>query len=457
MTAEDMSAEALHRLTEVNFDGLVGPTHNFAGLSFGNVASSVHSNQVSYPKDAALQGLEKMQALFEMGLPQGLLLPHPRPHIPFLRRLGFAGTDAQVIETAAQENPQLLINCSSASNMWAANAATISPSPDTFDGNTHITPANLSSMLHRSIEHDFTGAMLKRIFQDEQAFTHHQALPSTAFFGDEGAANHTRLCSDYTHQGLEIFVYGQAIDQADVRPQKFPARQTLAASQAIARLHNLKPESCLFIQQNPEVIDQGVFHNDVISVGHKNLLLTHELAFVDQAITIDLIKTTFTQICGDQLCIIEVPESIIDTATAIKTYLFNSQLVDRSQGGYCLIAPQECQNEPQVAQYLNQLVNAEDNPLNEVRYFDLKQSMSNGGGPACLRLRVWLSEVQITQLGGKVMLNKSKLSTLNQWIHHYYPDELRLDDLYNPATYKNTLEALKVLEQLLGLPGLYDS
>ena len=24
---------------EVNFDGLVGPTHNYAGLSYGNVAS----------------------------------------------------------------------------------------------------------------------------------------------------------------------------------------------------------------------------------------------------------------------------------------------------------------------------------------------------------------------------------------------------------------------------------
>jgi len=137
---------------EVNFDGLIGSTHNYGGLSDGNLASSRHAGKTAYPKKAALQGLDKMRHLHDRGLWQGVLPPHQRPFLPAIRSLGYAGNDKQVFEKVWKDDPQLARNMMSASSMWAANAATVSPSSDTQDRIMHLTPANLSTMLHRSIE-----------------------------------------------------------------------------------------------------------------------------------------------------------------------------------------------------------------------------------------------------------------------------------------------------------------
>ncbi|MGL4748830.1 MAG: N-succinylarginine dihydrolase, partial [Shewanella sp.] len=265
---------------EANFDGLVGPTHNYAGLSFGNVASLNNAALVSNPKAAAKQGLQKAKALADLGMIQGILAPQERPDLNTLRRIGFSGSDAEVLRQAAKTAPALLNACCSASSMWTANAATVSPSADTRDGKLHFTPANLVDKLHRSIEPITTGRILTATFNDPHYFHHHNHLPEHNSFGDEGAANHTRLCQEYGHAGVELFVYGQeATNPHAPKPLKFPARQTLEASMAIARLHQLEAENCVFIQQNPDVIDQGVFHNDVIAVGNQNVLFYHEQAF----------------------------------------------------------------------------------------------------------------------------------------------------------------------------------
>jgi succinylarginine dihydrolase len=87
---------------EANFDGLVGPTHNYAGLSIGNVASLNNAKNTSNPKQAAKQGLQKMKSLSELGLVQGVLAPQERPDVYTLRRLGFTGTDSEVISKAAK-------------------------------------------------------------------------------------------------------------------------------------------------------------------------------------------------------------------------------------------------------------------------------------------------------------------------------------------------------------------
>src|SRR5439155_14630490 len=135
---------------ELNFDGLVGPSHNYGGLSFGNVASSQHEGESSNPRQAALQGLGKMRALYELGVPQGLFPPHMRPELSLARRLGFRGDDAQVLRDLGREMPLLLAACYSASSMWTANAATVSPSADSADGRVHFTTANLQNRIHRS-------------------------------------------------------------------------------------------------------------------------------------------------------------------------------------------------------------------------------------------------------------------------------------------------------------------
>src|SRR5208337_2119308 len=153
------------------------------------------------------------------------------------------------------ENPLLLAACYSSSSMWAANAATVSPSADTADARVHFTPGNLVSQFHRSIEAEFTAAVFKLLFKDERVFAHHPPLPSSLHFSDEGAANHTRLCGKHGQPGTEIFAYGRAaFDPSERGPAHFPARQTLEASQAIARLHQVESAGTVFARQNPEAI-----------------------------------------------------------------------------------------------------------------------------------------------------------------------------------------------------------
>lgn len=438
------------RAVEANFDGLVGPTHNYAGLSFGNVASSKSAAKASNPREAALQGLAKMKALHDLGLTQGVLAPQERPDVHTLRRLGFSGTDAAVLQSARAEEPKLLAACCSASSMWSANAATVSPSADTADGKVHFTPANLVNKFHRSIEHRVTGRLLHATFNDDRHFSHHQALPSIEHFGDEGAANHTRFCHDYGEPGVEFFVYGRhAFDSAKPSPQRYPARQTFEASQAVARLHGLSKDRVVFAQQNPKVIDKGVFHNDVIAVGNRDLLFCHEEAFLRQADVLHQLRSALDQ----QLQVIEVPADRLSLDEAIRSYLFNSQLLSVN-GKTLLVIPDECRQIPNVWTFLQELRDG-DAPIDDLQVFDLTQSMSNGGGPACLRLRVVLTEAERAACNPKTLMSNALYTELCEWVQTHYRDKLLEADLADPNLLVESRIALDRLTQILGLGSIY--
>ena len=438
--------------SEVNFDGLVGPTHNYAGLSYGNVASKSNANKASDPKKAALQGLEKMFTLSQMGLHQGVLAPNARPDLATLRALGFSGSDAHVISHAAKSAPQFLKACYSASSMWTANAATVSPSSDSGDGKVHFTPANLNNKIHRAIEAKTTSRILKATFADDSVFTHHAPLPQHPLFGDEGAANYTRLADSYGHSGLALFVYGEDMN-SQVKPQVFPARQTRQASEAIARSHLLDPAQTLYIQQNPEVIDQGVFHNDVIAIGNENVFLFHQQAFYQQKKVIAKIRQYYT---GNRpLHLIEVSNDDLTVADAVNSYIFNSQLISLPSGGMALIAPSECQTIDSVERYLAALCQA-SNPINEVIYLDLKQSMQNGGGPACLRLRVALSQQELNAVNQNCLMTEALYKTLTNWVNKHYRDRLIEADLADPSLLVESQQALDELTQILQLGSVYE-
>ena len=437
---------------EVNFDGLVGPTHNYAGLSFGNVASKSNANKLANPKKAALQGLEKMHLLSQIGLHQGVLAPNARPDLTALRAMGFSGTDKHIITQAAKQAPQFLKACYSASSMWTANAATTSPSCDTADGKVHFTPANLNNKIHRAIEAKTTSRILKSTFTDSDLFKHHNPLPQHTLFGDEGAANYTRLADSYGHPGLALFVYGEDMNST-VKPEVFPARQTRQASEAVARSHQLDAAHTLFIQQNPDVIDQGVFHNDVIAIGNENVFLFHEQAFYQQREVIAQIRQYYT---GTRpLHLIEVTNADLSVDEAVKSYIFNSQLVSLPNGGMALIAPSECQAIDSVERYLATLCQA-SNPINEVIYMDLKQSMQNGGGPACLRLRVTLSEQELNAVNPHCLMNDALFNTLTQWVNKHYRDRLAEADLADPSLMQESQQALDELTQIMHLGSVYD-
>lgn len=439
---------------EVNFDGLVGPTHNYGGLSYGNVASQSNSQQASNPREAARQGLAKMKALADMGFKQGVLAPQERPDVAALRRLGFSGSDAEVIQRAAKQAMPLLVASCSASSMWVANAATVSPSADTADGRVHFTAANLNCKYHRSIEHPTTSRVLEAMFADAKHFAHHEALPAVAQFGDEGAANHTRFCRSYGEAGVEFFVYGRsAFDSRYPAPQKYPARQTLEASQAVVRLHGLRDDGVVYAQQNPAVIDQGVFHNDVISVGNGEVLFYHEDAFLETDAVLGQLQAKLAN-KGGNFQAIRVPRAAVAVDDAVRSYLFNSQLLSRDDGSMLLVVPEECRSNERVWAYLEQLTQ-QGGPVKEVKVFDLKQSMQNGGGPACLRLRVALKESELAAVNPGVIMTAPLYDTLLQWVDKHYRDRLGEAELADPQLLVECRTALDELTQILKLGSVY--
>ena len=453
MPQEKVRPNKVPHAVEMNFDGLIGNTHNYAGLSHGNLASADNAKRISHPRQAAKEGLAKMYRLHQLGLKQGVLIPQERPNIATLRQLGFSGTDSAVIAKAHKTAPDLLAMCYSASSMWAANAATVSPSSDTKDGRVHFTPANLKSMFHRSIEQGTTSKLLKTVFNNDQHFAHHDALGGGVHFGDEGAANHNRLCAEYGEQGVELFVYGKQDFGQTGSSTRFPARQSLEASMAIARKHGLHAGRVVMARQSPEVIEAGGFHNDVVSVSNNNVLFMHELAFANKA---ELVKQV-TMASGPQpIHFVEVPSQAISLHDAIKSYLFNSQLVNiPGTEGMTLILPMESRENPKVYEYLLDLIQ-QDTPIKSLEFVDVRQSMRNGGGPACLRLRVVLNEQELAQVNPSFVLNDRLFTTLNQWVDKHYRDELSGSDLADPNLLVEGRAALDELTQIMQIGSFYN-
>ncbi|MXO47021.1 N-succinylarginine dihydrolase [Erythrobacter vulgaris] len=413
-------------LVEINFDGIVGPSHNYAGLSLGNIASASHKGDASFPRAAALQGIAKMRSNMALGLAQGFLLPLPRPNLQLMRDLAIDDSTPR----------QLLAAAWSASSMWTANAATVSPAPDTRDGRCHLTPANLVTMPHRAQEWRHTQAQLKLAFGDERHFTIHDAvLPA---FGDEGAANHMRFCEGHGTPGVEVFVWGR-------QGGKFPARQHEQASRAIARLHGLDPDKCVFIEQNPDAIEAGAFHNDVVSVANERVLFTHERAFADQQGAYGAIRAAFPS-----LEVVEVPDSAVSLEEAIRTYLFNAQLITLPSGEMALVVPSECQESASVWSWCEHMLSG-NGPIRKVIPVDVRQSMANGGGPACLRLRVVADPATVDQ---RFMLDEAKAERIEAVIAEMWPETIEPAEIGDDALAKRVIEAREALLSVLSLDTL---
>ncbi len=411
---------------EINFDGIIGPSHNYAGLSLGNLASASHAGDASYPRAAALQGIAKMRHNMALGLAQGFLLPLPRPNTAFLRAIGADGT----------EDRRLLAAAWSASSMWTANAATVSPAADTADGRCHLTAANLVTMPHRWQEWPDTVRQLRLAFASTAHFAIHDAIPPC--FGDEGAANHMRMCADHTAPGLEIFVYGRS-------GGAFPARQHEQASRAVARLHGLDPARTLFVEQNPDAIAAGAFHNDVVAVANERVLFTHELAFADPEGTYAAIRDRLPE-----AEIVIVPAASVSLADAIKSYLFNAQLLTLPAGEMALVIPLEAWEHPKVRAWLDGML-ATNGPIRRVLPVDVRQSMANGGGPACLRLRVVADPQTVDP---RFLLDPAKAHRIEAIITRYWPETIAPAELGSAALATQVTTARAALLTALELSDL---
>lgn len=401
-------------LTEINFDGIIGPSHNYAGLSPGNIASANNAGASSEPRAAALQGIAKMRANLALGLAQGFFMPLDRPNDGWLASLGC---------DIASAEPHMRAAAFSASSMWAANAATVSPAPDTADGRCHLTIANLMTMPHRSHEWTGTLAQLQLAFADTRNFAVHPPIPAP--FGDEGAANHMRLCERHDRPGVEIFVYGKPGGH-------FPARQHIEAGKAIARRHGLAADRVLMIQQSETAVAAGAFHNDVVAVANETVLFTHEQAFEDREAGYAAIRAAFPAVQ-----IVEVPASAVSLADAIKSYLFNAQLVTLPSGGQALVLPSEAQEVPAVWTYLEQMV-AGNGPIRQLVPVNVRQSMANGGGPACLRLRVVADPATIDP---RFTATHERLDRIETVVARHWPERIAPAELADPALVVTVREA----------------
>ncbi len=413
-------------LVEINFDGIVGPSHNYSGLSHGNLAATRNAGETSCPRAAALQGLAKMRHNLVLGLAQGILLPLPRPNPAFLTSLG----------AAAQTDSALTAAAWSASAMWTANAATVSPAPDTGDGRCHLTTANLISKAHRSQECPDTARQLALAFADSAHFALHDPVPPC--FGDEGAANHMRMGLAHDRPGIEIFVYGRT-------GGAFPARQHEEASRAVARLHGLDPDRVLFVEQNPLAIAAGAFHNDVVAVANENVLLVHDQAFAAPEAAYLAIRRLLPE-----AEIIVVPASAVSLEEAERSYLFNAQLVTLPAGEMALIVPLEAWEHERVRAWLDGMV-ASNGPIRRVLPVDVRQSMANGGGPACLRLRVVADPATVDP---RFMLDEAKADRIEAVIADQWPEQIAPADLGRESLAEQVIAARRALLQTLDLAEL---
>lgn len=414
-------------LIEINFDGIVGPTHNFAGLSLGNLAATSNAGKDAYPRAAALEGIAKMRANLALGLTQGIFVPPPRPDQDWLAALG---TDM------ASADPVLRANAMSASAMWAANAATVSPAPDTGDGLCHLTVANLVTMPHRSHEWPHTLEQLRLAFADDRHFRVHPPVPAP--FGDEGAANHMRLAPEHGAEGVEIFVYGTG-------GGAFPARQHIEACRAVARRHLLDPDRTLFIEQSPAAIAAGAFHNDVVAVADRMTLFTHEQAFADRDGTYARLRALLPEVH-----IVEVPASAVSLEDAISSYLFNAQLVTLPGGEQALVLPREARNCAPVWTWLQTMI-AGNGPIRRLDIVDVRQSMANGGGPACLRLRVVADP---TTIDCRFLVGNAKLDMIANVVERCWPTVITPSELSDPTLWNNAVNARTSLLEALEIDEL---
>jgi succinylarginine dihydrolase len=438
---------------EVNLDGLVGPSHHYAGLAFGNEASMKHRAQPSHPRQAALQGLDKAWQVARQGIPQGILPPQNRPRLDWLSELGWQGSAAEILSTVSREAPRLLSAAYSASSMWAANAATVSPSIDTRDSKVHLTPANLHSGLHRSLEAEETYHLFDTIFPPSH-FKVHPPLPAGLDFRDEGAANHTRFAPQQGRPGIHLFVFG-ADTLAPNAPgtQRYPSRQTRLASETIIRRHGLDPQQCVLAQQNPQAIDAGVFHNDVIAVGHENLFLVHQMAFEDQATVLSELRNKYRATHDSEIDVAEINSTELPLADAVSSYLFNSQILTDTEGHRTILSPTECEQISSAAECLSRRVGPEA-PFQIVRYVDLRESMNNGGGPACLRLRLPLSTEERLAVHAGVWLTEQRYQNLRSIIESHYPAEITFEDLADVKLMKECQAARQAILEAMDLQHL---
>jgi len=423
---------------QLNISELPGPTFMYSGLSADNVASLNNKHLAANPLKFALLSLQRMRLLLEEGVHQVIFPPHRRPDLQALGYCGFTGDMGHMIGSADKFSRGYLESLLAASSVWTANAATVTPSADSEDGKVHITTANLNSHFHRSIEASQTHAKLARVFADDNFFALHQALPSHNRFSDEGAANHMRFHVEGENRGLNVFVYGNDPDN----PGYMQGRQSLWASKAICQLHALSSTQVWLQKQSKEAISRGIFHNDIISMNSHDLLVFHQQAYENH-------ESLIEKLTALGICCVEIKAEEFSLEHALKTYFFNSEFIKGKDGSQVLVMSEKCQHDAKVHAQLERIQTAYNKEIKTI-YVDLDDSLKNGGGPACLRLRVQLNQEQFSAIPSKFLLTQNKLNALQEVVTRFYRESLSYEDVFTETFQLSLQPVYSRLEQVLG-------
>ncbi|RAP29346.1 succinylarginine dihydrolase [Candidatus Marinamargulisbacteria bacterium SCGC AG-414-C22] len=404
------------------FDAVIGPTYHFGGLSFGNTHSMSHQQQRSYPKKTALEGLHKMQRVSQLGFKQYVLPPQPRQFLSLLKAFGLVGDSTTEIQQFYHDYPKQFSAIFSASAAWVANAFIATPSCDTASQRVHITPANLVSNDHRKLELCYTTQQLQQLFLDSDFFKVNQAVKQSC--PDEGAANMIRLGT--LTQGFYLFVYN--VSQQDPCHTRFPGRQSKEALSFIVKKHGINADRVCYLQQSFRAVDAGVFHNDVIAFGDQDVLVVHEHAYEDQSRMLGMLQDYYNRFYEKPLTIVEIAEKDLSLATAVTTYFFNSQFVKCPNDSYVLICPDTCKEDASIQRVITLLSAQLQAPL-QVTYVSVSESLQNGGGPACLRGFVALTDSERHAMNSVYEFTPQCAEKLISFVQSHYPTTLDCADL----------------------------
>jgi succinylarginine dihydrolase len=199
----------------------------------------------------------------------------------------------------------------------------------------------------------------------------------------------------------------------------------------------------LFVAQSEAAIAAGAFHNDVVAVANEHVLFAHEQAFEDRPTFYAELKRLLPE-----AEIIEVPAARVSLEDAVKSYLFNAQLISLpDEGGMALVLPEEARDTPSVWSWLQELT-AGNGPVRRLCVVDVRESMANGGGPACLRLRVAADPATIDR---RFLLNQRKLDRIAECVGEQWPDRIAPDDLRDMELCRRIEGAREALLDLLDL------
>ena len=156
----------------------------------------------------------------------------------------------------------------------------------------------------------------------------------------------------------------------------------------------------------------------------------------------------------DNFQFIEISDSEIPLKNIIDSYLLNSQLATNGQNEMMLILPEEVKSYETCMAWLDKLKQISDIKLYD--FVNIKQSMMNGGGPACLRLKVVLDENETKELNQNFLMTSDRLDAIKSLIEREYRDNLHPDDLPDPNLLDESRRVLDELTQIFDVGSIYE-